>query len=186
MPLYRIELDVESEAELEVAVADGRWKPELVVIDTVQSKHVQTVTINDPDTGLPVEVEIRKLETGPMIGLDGSYLAQLCDGENPLSPYDPDTVIDVPDDEGAQEALAEKFIQAGYGNVKVPHSDLKILGINEVPDSIGSWQEYCEFVYKYMTGEDCPPTTARGRGFRSQHYGKKVAEAIRAGVRRRK
>jgi hypothetical protein len=42
----------------------------------IKSKFIQTIEVIDPDTNLPVEVEIRKLETGGMIGVDGSYLEQ--------------------------------------------------------------------------------------------------------------
>jgi hypothetical protein len=53
----------------------------------VNSKFVAVVSVTDPDTNLPVEIEIRKLETGAMIGLDGSYLEQLGDDEQPNNPY---------------------------------------------------------------------------------------------------
>ena len=36
----------------------------------VESKFVQKVVVIDPDTNLPVEVEIRKMSSGPIIGLD--------------------------------------------------------------------------------------------------------------------
>lgn len=97
--LFRIEIECESEAELEVAIADGRWKPEVVGIKEDQSTPVQTVTVIDPDTNLPVEVEIRKLASGAIVGFDGSYLAQLEEGENPIHPYHPDAVVVVPSDE---------------------------------------------------------------------------------------
>ena len=42
----------------------------------IKSKFVTVVEVIDPDTNAPVEVEIRKLETGGMIGIDGSYLEQ--------------------------------------------------------------------------------------------------------------
>lgn len=66
---------------------------------SIDSVYVQTVTVIDPDTQLPVDVEIRKMTTGPMVGFDASYLEQLADGEQPMSPYDRDTFIVVPDDE---------------------------------------------------------------------------------------
>lgn len=69
----------------------------------IQTKYVTTVTVTDPDSGLPVEVEIRKLETGPMVGIDGSFLEQLADDEQPFSPYDDDNgrvvPIIIPDNE---------------------------------------------------------------------------------------
>lgn len=77
----------------------------------LKSKFVATITVIDPDTNLPVEVEIRKLENGPMLGLDGAYLAQLDDAsDNPNSPYDANTTVIVPDDEEkAGEPLRAKF-----------------------------------------------------------------------------
>lgn len=63
----------------------------------IKSKHVCVVTVLDPDTGNLVEVEIRKLETGVMIGIDGSYLDQ--DVGKVYSPYDKNVEVDVPDDE---------------------------------------------------------------------------------------
>lgn len=77
----------------------------------IRSTHVATVTVIDPDTKLPVEVEIRKLESGPMVGLDGAYLAQLDDAsDNPNSPYDDNASIIVPDDEPPTgEPLRAKF-----------------------------------------------------------------------------
>lgn len=92
--LFRIEIECENEAELETIIADGRWKPE--VVETINSKFVQGVTVTDPDTFNEVEVEIRKMETGAMVGLDGSWLEQF--DTNPNSPYD-NAVVTVPDDE---------------------------------------------------------------------------------------
>ena len=65
----------------------------------INSMHVMTVTVIDPDAGGQVELEIRKLETGALIGFDGSYLAQLAEGEHPQSPYDEDAVVIIPENE---------------------------------------------------------------------------------------
>jgi hypothetical protein len=51
----------------------------------------------DPDTNLEVEVEIRKLESGGMVGIDGSWLEQ--DVGPVYSPYDKNVVLLIPDDE---------------------------------------------------------------------------------------
>lgn len=67
--------------------------------NVVGSKYVTSLQVKDPDTDQLVEMEIRKLDTGAMIGFDGSYLEQLGDNEHPFSPYDEDTIIVVPDDE---------------------------------------------------------------------------------------
>jgi hypothetical protein len=49
----------------------------------VKSKFVQSVVVIDPDTFNPVTVEIHKLETGGMVGIDGSYY-----DDDLFSPYD--------------------------------------------------------------------------------------------------
>lgn len=65
--------------------------------EEIESKHVKTVSVVDPDSGGDVEVEIRKMSTGGMVGLDASWLAQT--DEHPFSPYDGGIRISVPDDE---------------------------------------------------------------------------------------
>jgi hypothetical protein len=65
---------------------------------SVMTKCIGTIRVIDPDTGNPVEVELRKLETGGIVGLDGSYLHDLTDDEQPNNPYDDGKII-VPDDE---------------------------------------------------------------------------------------
>ena len=64
---------------------------------TIKTKYVQTITVIDPDSGGEVSVEVRKLETGPMVGIDGSYLEQ--DVGPVFSPYDRDVELNIPDDE---------------------------------------------------------------------------------------
>lgn len=43
---------------------------------TINSKYVSHVTVLDPDSRLPVDVEIRKAEGGYMLGVDASFLSQ--------------------------------------------------------------------------------------------------------------
>jgi hypothetical protein len=65
----------------------------------VNTKHVGVITVIDPDTRLPVAIEIRKLATGEMIGLDEAYLVSLGGTSgNPNNPYAAGK-INVPDDE---------------------------------------------------------------------------------------
>lgn len=64
---------------------NGEWQQ---IKNSIESKFVTTVEVIDPDSGLPVEIEIRKMENGPMVGFDGSFLHQLDDDEQPFSPYD--------------------------------------------------------------------------------------------------
>ena len=64
---------------------------------------VAHVTVTDPDTKLPVEVEIRKdLETGAMVGLDGSFLAQMDEQDTVCDPYNPGELIEIPNNETRQ------------------------------------------------------------------------------------
>ena len=63
----------------------------------MKTKYVTSITILDPDSNLPVELEIRKLESGPLVGIDGSYLDQ--DVGSVYSPYDRDEELYIPDDE---------------------------------------------------------------------------------------
>jgi len=62
------------------------------------SKFIKVVTVTDPDTKLPVEIEIRKLDSGAMVGIDASYLQQLGDDEQPFCPYD-GQLFNIPDNE---------------------------------------------------------------------------------------
>lgn len=101
MPLYRIEVECNNEGELETVLADGRWDCTVVEAPRREmTKHVKTVTVIDPDTCGRVEVEIRKLvESGVMVGFDGSYLDQLGEDEHPLNPYENDCLAVIPDNE---------------------------------------------------------------------------------------
>jgi hypothetical protein len=64
---------------------------------SIRSQFVTKVTVIDPDSGGPVEIEIRKLESGPMVGIDGSFLEQDVGPVN--SPYDLGFTINISDDE---------------------------------------------------------------------------------------
>ena len=69
----------------------------LVDQEPIKTMFVQSVTVIDPDSKQAVEVEIRKLESGGMVGIDGSWLAQ---DEGPVySPYDKGVELVIPDDE---------------------------------------------------------------------------------------
>ena len=70
---------------------------------SISSIYVATVTVSDPDTNAPVDVEVRKLATGPMVGFDASYLEQLGDEEQPNSPYDDGVKVVVPDNEASRQ-----------------------------------------------------------------------------------
>jgi hypothetical protein len=64
----------------------------------MRTKYITTITVTDPDTELPVEVEIRKdMDSGAMIGIDGSYLENT--DNDVYSPYNFGEVLEVPDDE---------------------------------------------------------------------------------------
>lgn len=53
-------------------------------------KHVCTITVIDPDTGNPCPVDIYKLASGPLVGLDGAFLEDIggTDEDFAWSPYD--------------------------------------------------------------------------------------------------
>ena len=66
--------------------------------DVTESKYIGKVTVTDPDTDAPVELEIRKLVvSGAMVGIDTSYIEQEVD--EVYSPYNENTVIDIPEEE---------------------------------------------------------------------------------------
>jgi hypothetical protein len=60
---------------------------------TIKGKQLQVITVIDPDTKAPVEVAIFKLETGGMVGIDESFLANT---EEPVySPFDKGIALDL-------------------------------------------------------------------------------------------
>ena len=65
----------------------------------IKAKYVGAVGLNDPDSGLRVEIEIFKLETGGMIGVDSSFLANTM--EPVYSPFDEGVELEL--DVGNQE-----------------------------------------------------------------------------------
>jgi hypothetical protein len=62
------------------------------------TKFIQFVNVRDPDSGLDVELEIRKdMTTGALVGLDGSYLDQEV---GPIyDPYNPGEELEIRDDD---------------------------------------------------------------------------------------
>ena len=91
----------------------------------------------------------------------------------------------------AYEALALKFIEAGHGDGDgISAEDLATVGIDRAEfDKLcedkprqytDDWEDFTRWVYKSLTGEDMPPSFARGMGFRSQHHGGQVAKALRS------
>jgi len=54
----------------------------------VNGKQIAEITVIDPDSQLPVEVAIIKLETGGMIGVDSSFLSQMDEEDYIYSPFD--------------------------------------------------------------------------------------------------
>ncbi len=61
----------------------------------IKAKFCWNVVVTDPDSGEPVEVDIYKMESGGMVGLDASYI------ENDIgpvrSPYDANAEIELED-----------------------------------------------------------------------------------------
>ena len=62
----------------------------------MKSKFVAIVNVIDPDTKAVIEVEIRKLDSGGMIGIDGSFLDQ--DVGPIYSPYDKNVEVEIDDE----------------------------------------------------------------------------------------
>ena len=52
----------------------------------IKGKFVKSITVLDPDSKMDVEVQIFKLETGGMIGIDESFIANT--DEPIFSPFD--------------------------------------------------------------------------------------------------
>ena len=104
----------------------------------ITSKHVQGVLVTDPDTGGICEVEIRKLEGGPLVGLDGAFLDQTDD--DAFSPYDKGVAIIIPNDEDAIDQNANHLphhVVINYGdgvNVGVYHYPNKELARQHVKE----------------------------------------------------
>jgi hypothetical protein len=59
----------------------------------IKSKYITTVKVTDPDTGQKVEIEVRKLETGGMLGIDCGFLEKT--SKNVYSPYKAGYYVDV-------------------------------------------------------------------------------------------
>lgn len=61
--------------------------------ETIKGKFVREVWVIDPDTKLDVEITVFKLETGGMIGIDYSFLANT---DLPVySPFDENIKLDL-------------------------------------------------------------------------------------------
>lgn len=61
----------------------------------IKAKFCWNVVVIDPDSNLPVEVDIYKMESGGMVGLDASYIEN---DVGPIrSPYDADAEIELED-----------------------------------------------------------------------------------------
>lgn len=76
-------------------VADNAWELDTPPI-VEPTKYVGEVTVVDPDTNMPVELEVRKLASGGMVGIDGSWLAA---DNDTYCPYSANVLLDVPTDE---------------------------------------------------------------------------------------
>ena len=66
-------------------------------MSSIKSTFVKLITIIDPDNNQPIELEIRKLASGAIVGFDAPYLeAEI----GPIfSPYHPGMEVEIPDDE---------------------------------------------------------------------------------------
>lgn len=95
----------------------------------MNSKCVCIVTVIDPDTQAPVEIEIRKLDNGAMVGLDGSWLEQCDEDEQPNNPYD----------DGTFTVSADEMTPPDYYTILVLASNMgEVHGAVSVPFSLVS------------------------------------------------
>ena len=62
----------------------------------INSKYITTVKVIDPDSNKEVEVEIRKLETGGILGIDCGFLEKT--SKDVYSPYKPGYYVNVSDE----------------------------------------------------------------------------------------
>jgi hypothetical protein len=59
----------------------------------VKGKHIQTITVTDPDSKLPVELAIFKLANGAVIGIDESFISNT--DEDICNPYTKNSLLDL-------------------------------------------------------------------------------------------
>lgn len=64
---------------------------------STEAKFVKEVTVEDPDTHLPVEIAVYKHQNGGMFGIDSSYVDQVLD-EEVVCIYDPFANMGEPED----------------------------------------------------------------------------------------
>jgi hypothetical protein len=94
-----------------------------ITVASERTKYVCTVTVFDPDTNLPVEVEIRKcVKSGALVGLDGSFLEQEPDVVR--NPYNKGN-LNIPDEVRAVRCVPTQLILTSnlgevHGAVTVP------------------------------------------------------------------
>jgi len=100
----------------------------------VPTKHIADITVIDPDSHEEIAVEIRKcLDSGAMVGLDGSYLETDNEVRNPYN----QGFLEIPDNESlpAKTFYVEQFGCVGQANlmgfVKTSGKDLEELEIGE-------------------------------------------------------
>jgi hypothetical protein len=101
----------------------------------IKTKHVKTIQVVDPDSGGIVEVEIRKMETGAMVGIDGSFLEQdVGEVYSPYDGYDAALQLEIPDDEEPEsvEVVIDK-VSCHLRNLFIQHEvteDGKCIKVN--------------------------------------------------------
>lgn len=117
-------------------------------MQTVTSKHVQTVLVTDPDTGGICEVEIRKVEGGPLVGLDAAFLDQT--DNNAFSPYDKGVALMIPDDEIKIDPSAVHIPHC----VTIDYADGLNVGVYHYPNKALAWRHVYEFLAERLDDID--------------------------------
>lgn len=115
----------------------------------VLTKHVTTITVIDPfNDNMPVELDIRKLDSGELVGLDGQYLEQVADAEQPHNPYRPGRML-VPDDEvtNSVQSVDASPIAPDFYYLDLPDVNSIRAAIGS-SDAEGAWTNIGQFTTK--------------------------------------
>ncbi len=59
----------------------------------IKGRFIKTITVTDPDSNAPVEVDLFKLNTGGIVGIDASFISNT---DEPIySPFDKNIQLDL-------------------------------------------------------------------------------------------
>lgn len=82
------------------------------------------------------------------------------------------------------EQVCKNFRDASYGDTQLSDETLSLIGVQpfrqEFDKGLRGWETRCFKTYLAITGQEPENCPLRGTGFRSQWFGKIVAEAVKA------